>query len=116
MELDALIFDVDGTLAETEELHRRAFNAAFAEAGLGWLWSVGAYRDLLRTTGGKERIAVHAASIGLPLATQDIAALHARKTAIYADLVARGDLRPRPGVRGCPIRPTRIRWPVPAVR
>ena len=72
---------------------------AFAEAGLGWLWSVGAYRDLLRTTGGKERIAVHAASIGLPLATQDIAALHARKTAIYADLVARGDLRPRPGVR-----------------
>ncbi len=99
MSLQALIFDVDGTLAETEELHRRAFNTAFAEAGLGWVWSVADYGQLLRTTGGKERIAVHASVERLPLAPADIAALHARKTAIYTDLVARGELEARPGVR-----------------
>ena len=56
MNLQALIFDVDGTLAETEELHRRAFNEAFAEAGLDWSWDKALYRELLKTTGGKERI------------------------------------------------------------
>ena len=78
MSLDALIFDVDGTLAETEELHRRAFNIAFADVGLGWVWSEDDYRRLLATTGGKERIAVHASAERLPLAPADIAALHAR--------------------------------------
>jgi beta-phosphoglucomutase-like phosphatase (HAD superfamily) len=39
--IEALIFDVDGTLAETEELHRRAFNETFAANGLDWDWSVG---------------------------------------------------------------------------
>jgi len=52
--IKALIFDVDGTLAETEEAHRHAFNAAFAEAGLGWVWDVDLYRELHRITGGKE--------------------------------------------------------------
>lgn len=98
MSLDALIFDVDGTLAETEELHRRAFNIAFADVGLGWVWSEDDYRRLLATTGGKERIAVHAAAERLPLAPGDIAALHARKTAIYSDLVDGGALAARPGV------------------
>ena len=51
----AIIFDVDGTLAETEEGHRRAFNRAFAEAGLPWHWDQGRYRKLLAVTGGKER-------------------------------------------------------------
>jgi beta-phosphoglucomutase-like phosphatase (HAD superfamily) len=48
----ALIFDVDGTLAETEEAHRAAFNRAFAEACLDWHWTRDMYRDLLNTTGG----------------------------------------------------------------
>ena len=52
----AVILDVDGTLAETEGIHRRAFNAAFAESGLDWYWDHRTYRKLLRTTGGKERI------------------------------------------------------------
>ena len=56
MTLAALIFDVDGTLAETEEAHRHAFNLSFAEAGLGWHWDRDTYRRLLRTTGGKERM------------------------------------------------------------
>ena len=99
MSLEALIFDVDGTLAETEELHRRAFNAAFAEAGLDWVWSVGDYERLLRTTGGKERIAIHAAAVDAPLDPGTVAAIHARKTRIYAELVDGGALEPRPGVR-----------------
>ena len=52
----ALIFDVDGTLAETEELHRRAFNETFAYFDLGWEWSIPVYRNLLQIAGGKERI------------------------------------------------------------
>lgn len=55
--LQALIFDVDGTLAETErDGHRIAFNQAFAEAGLDWDWTPELYGELLKITGGKERI------------------------------------------------------------
>ena len=54
MALKALIFDCDGTLAETEEAHRTAFNLAFAGAGLDWHWSVERYHELLKVTGGKE--------------------------------------------------------------
>ena len=50
----AIIFDVDGTLAETEEAHRRAFNRAFAAAGLDWHWDQELYRELLAVTGGKD--------------------------------------------------------------
>ncbi len=56
-ELHALIFDVDGTLANTErDGHRVAFNRAFAEAGLDWHWSVSLYGEVLAVAGGKERI------------------------------------------------------------
>ena len=55
-QLQALLFDVDGTLADTEEVHRQAFNAAFSEAGLDWIWSHERYHELLSVTGGKERI------------------------------------------------------------
>ncbi|MFN3785977.1 MAG: HAD family hydrolase, partial [Thiothrix sp.] len=55
-QLKALLFDVDGTLADTErDGHRPAFNKAFREAGLDWDWSVELYADLLTVTGGKER-------------------------------------------------------------
>ena len=96
---EALIFDVDGTLAETEELHRRAFNETFAAAGLGWHWSRGDYRRLLKTTGGKERMVRHLQETGDP-AKPDIAALHRDKTARYAALVADGALALRPGIAG----------------
>lgn len=98
MALQALIFDVDGTLAETEELHRRAFNETFAAAGLGWHWSREDYRRLLRTTGGKERIARHVAEIGADPARLDIPALHRAKTDRYTALVAAGAIALRPGV------------------
>jgi beta-phosphoglucomutase-like phosphatase (HAD superfamily) len=54
--LKVLIFDVDGTLADTEDVHRAAFNAAFRDAGLGWRWSVAMYTRLLEVSGGKGRI------------------------------------------------------------
>ena len=59
MKLKALIFDVDGTLADTEDAHRCAFNAAFEEHGLDWNWSKPKYADLLLTAGGKERLAAY---------------------------------------------------------
>ncbi|MCK1301542.1 MULTISPECIES: HAD family hydrolase [unclassified Bradyrhizobium] len=96
----ALIFDVDGTLAETEELHRQAFNHAFARHGLDWQWDRGVYKDLLRVTGGKERIRAHheRLRIAAPLSDVDIAELHRIKTAHYAELVETGCCPLRPGV------------------
>ncbi len=100
MPLAALIFDVDGTLAETEEVHRQAFNASFARAGLGWHWDRDLYAKLLEVTGGKERIRhyidAHGGTPGLDAAA--IARLHADKTAEYAAVVASGAVALRPGV------------------
>jgi HAD superfamily hydrolase (TIGR01509 family) len=96
----ALIFDVDGTLAETEELHRQAFNHAFVRHGLGWHWDRAVYKDLLQVTGGKERIRAYheRRPIAPPLSDEDIAALHRIKTAHYAELVETGCCPLRPGV------------------
>ena len=101
--LEALIFDVDGTLADTErDGHRIAFNRAFAEAGLPWDWDEALYGELLEVTGGKERIRFfcerHAAGF-LQQADADarIRALHAAKTREYAALCAQG-IPLRPGV------------------
>jgi len=96
----ALILDVDGTLAETEELHRRAFNHAFARHGLDWHWDRAVYKELLRVTGGKERIRAHHSRqwIAPPLSDADIAELHRVKTAHYAELVETGCCPLRPGV------------------
>lgn len=106
--LQALIFDVDGTLSETEETHRAAFNQAFAEASLGWSWDQALYRKLLDVTGGKERIRYYmsdfdaqrtpAIPVDTAALTDWIAALHARKTAHYNEMVDAGSAGLRPGV------------------
>ncbi len=101
MPLKALIFDVDGTLAETEEAHRAAFNLTFEKWGLGWHWSRDAYRGLLKTTGGKERMRAFQNSLpheARRLNTDELARLHAEKTAAYGAILASGGLRLRPGV------------------
>lgn len=98
----ALIFDVDGTLAETEEAHRMSFNDAFAEAGLDWAWSHTDYQNLLRITGGKERMLHYIESWGAAPPPGErgeaIRALHSRKTELYAARVAAGDVPLRPGI------------------
>ena len=96
----ALIFDVDGTLAETEELHRQAFNHAFARYGLDWQWDRAVYKDLLRVTGGKERMRAYHGTLPIarPLSDEDISTLHRIKTAHYAELVETGCCPLRSGV------------------
>lgn len=98
--LQALIFDVDGTLADTEnEGHRVAFNLAFRESGLDWDWDPDLYGKLLQVTGGKERIAWYMARYRPGEAPAALAAqLHALKTAHYCGLVGAGKVRLRPGV------------------
>lgn len=99
--LRALIFDVDGTLADTENLgHRRAFNEAFKEQGFDDEWSEQQYHSLLKVAGGKERLKHYWQSIGRPEAedTSLIDRLHQCKTKIYARLVQAGEIKLRPGV------------------
>ncbi len=104
MALQALVFDVDGTLADTErDGHRPAFNAAFAEAGLDWHWDVDLYGTLLGVAGGKERIRFYCERydrefLSRPDASDVIASLHASKTRRYVAYAAAGRIRLRPGV------------------
>ena len=99
----ALIYDVDGTLAETEDWHRKAFNAAFAESGLDWTWDVALYAKLLAVAGGKERI-THFVSDFLPDWTKPAAfdefvkSLYALKTRHYGNFVREGRIALRPGI------------------
>ncbi len=103
--LQALIFDVDGTLADTEEAHRAAFNHAFAELGMDWRWDVPLYTALLDVSGGKERIRhywnqAHPDIRALDgQAVQDtIDQIHELKTAAYEQAVQDGAVALRPGV------------------
>ncbi|KAB1070932.1 HAD-IA family hydrolase [Methylobacterium planeticum] len=99
--LRALIFDVDGTLAETEDLHRQAFNGAFARLGLPWHWEPPVYADLLRVMGGKERLAhyIETRHAGeAPALLARLPEIHGLKTELYGDLVEGGALGLRPGI------------------
>jgi len=102
--LRALIWDVDGTLAETErDGHRVAFNKAFEEAGLPWRWDEEVYGQLLRVTGGKERIRHHWRQVdpeaaNQPDAADRVMALHSLKTEHYLKGLRDGAVTLRPGV------------------
>ena len=103
MKIKAIIFDVDGTLADTEEAHRQAFNGAFSEHGLDWHWSTADYARRLAVTGGKERLRAFVES--LPLSSDERAALETRIPAIhrtkserYARLVRMGRVPLRAGI------------------
>lgn len=105
--LDALIFDCDGVLAETErDAHRVAFNLAFSEQGLQVDWDPDLYGQLLKTGGGKERMTVYWDRIGWPSGFPShesqralVKQLHARKTQLFMDLVEQGNVPLRPGVQ-----------------
>lgn len=104
MALEAVIFDVDGTLADTErDGHRPAFNAAFAGAGLAWHWDEALYGELLAVTGGKERIAHYAlrhdpATFRRADFPALVVELHRAKTRAYTALASSGAIPLRPGV------------------
>lgn len=103
--LSALIFDVDGTLADTESAHRAAFNHAFSEVGRDWVWDEATYKKLLEISGGKERI-LHYWKQVQPDITQinssgvqdTVERMHALKTAAYEHAVQDGSVQLRPGV------------------
>jgi len=103
VKLKAIIFDVDGTLANTEEIHRQSFNEAFAEFGIKDTWSVEEYTRLLAISGGKERITAwlrsrDAGCSGDMDAREFALRIHQRKSGIYRDHLRAGHITPRPGV------------------
>jgi len=100
--LKGLMFDVDGTLANTEEAHRQAFNQVFSENGLKWHWSQSRYKELLRVSGGVERMLHYAEDENLTIPSDDAIAfvreLHRRKTTHYNQLLQSGEVKLRSGV------------------
>jgi HAD superfamily hydrolase (TIGR01509 family) len=100
-DLAALIFDVDGTLAETEELHREAFNRAFAGEGLPYRWDQTLYRSLLLVTGGRQRIGhffAQSTDLTEPQIAELAPRLHRAKNGHYAEVMADSPIELRPGV------------------
>ncbi|MFY9315518.1 MAG: HAD-IA family hydrolase [Burkholderiales bacterium] len=102
--LQALIFDVDGTLADTEEARRRSFNAAFLEHGLRWQWPAELYAQLLRVAGTVERLTHFVGTLDAAPAERVrllrlVPEVEGTATRIYQRLVARGECPLRPGVR-----------------
>ena len=103
MTLQALVFDVDGTIADTEEVHRQAFNAAFLAMDLWWNWSPAEYMELLKVSGGPERVAHYVAQLRVPEKERArlaglVPAIHRDKTRLYHELISGGRAPLRPGV------------------
>ena len=101
LDLAALIFDVDGTLAETEELHREAFNRAFAGEGLHYRWDQARYRSLLLVTGGRQRLEhffAQSTDLTEPQIAELAPRLHRAKNGHYAEVMADSPIELRPGV------------------
>jgi HAD superfamily hydrolase (TIGR01509 family) len=104
MTLEALVFDLDGTMADTEELHRQAFNAAFIRLELWWDWAPARYSELLGISSGVDRL--HGYVDALEAGPQERARLHAIvprihavKSEIYIELLRAGQPPLRPGVK-----------------
>lgn len=95
--MSTILFGSISTLADTSELQRRAFNDAFAAYGLDWEWSRDDYASMLESNGGAHRIEEYAASRGEDI---DAAAVHAKKSAIFQEMLATSSISPRPGVVG----------------
>ena len=100
--LEAVLFDVDGTLVDSErDGHRVAFNRAFEEAGLPDRWDVERYGELLAVTGGDRRIKAYYEQRGVSEEESSELArrLHPRKTELFTEMARNGEIAPRPGVR-----------------
>lgn len=102
-QLEAIIFDVDGTLADTEDFHRQAFNRAFKEFDLDWDWTPKLYEELLGISGGYERITHYGASLAVGFRDPEefsnfVRDLHQAKSKIYAGMLTAGEVPLRIGV------------------
>ena len=95
MNYKVILFGSIGTLLETSELQRTAFNQAFSENGLDWNWNQAQYQNLLKKSGGRQRIEDYAAQQGVEV---DAKKLHDKKTKIFDDLMVSGNVLLRPGV------------------
>ncbi|MEJ2861257.1 HAD-IA family hydrolase [Actinomycetospora flava] len=96
---EAVVFDVDGTLADTErDGHRIAFNDAFAAHRLDLCWDVDRYGELLTITGGRRRVAAALRERGVEDPDAVATAVHRTKTALFTEVVRRGEIGPRPGL------------------
>ncbi|MBE9221076.1 HAD-IA family hydrolase [Cyanobacterium stanieri LEGE 03274] len=104
MKLKALIFDVDGTIAETEKNgHRVAFNLAFDELNLPWQWDIDFYGKLLKIGGGKERFTYYLnnyqTDFQLPTSLDEfVLNVHKIKNQYYGQLVQDKTIKLRTGV------------------
>lgn len=101
--IQALIFDIDGTMADTEEAHRVAFNLAFERSRLDWRWEPAEYRELLKVHGGKERLIHYIDALAVDdderaRLLQSVPRIHAEKTRFYSSVVRDGAVPLRPGV------------------
>jgi HAD superfamily hydrolase (TIGR01509 family) len=102
MKTRALIFDVDGTLVDTEELHRKAFNQVFVNYNLAWEWTPELYIDLLHHSGGVDRLFAYVQRSGMTASekaylTEIVPMLHREKTQLYTELVHDTALKARTG-------------------
>ena len=103
MELSAVFFDVDGTIAETEEYHRKSFNESFKEFSLDWFWDEAIYKELINIGGGKERIMFHLKKAWPEMLeyknlSNYIDSIHKIKNEIYEDYINDSQITARPGV------------------
>ncbi len=97
--LQAVFWDVDGTLADTElNGHRPAFNQAFSDCGLDWYWNEGLYSELLRIPGGRQRIQCYAEQVGAPIDQALLDRLRRSKQQHYLKIASSGTVTLRPGV------------------
>lgn len=95
----ALIFDVDGTMADTErDGHRVAYNNTFKDFGLDWFWSVEEYGELLAVTGGKERMRFYLGRLDRSVDNELIKRIYAAKSTRFQQMIHAGELKLRPGV------------------
>ncbi|MDO8412262.1 MAG: HAD hydrolase-like protein, partial [Gallionellaceae bacterium] len=104
MNIKAIIFDVDGTLADTEDAHRISFNQAFTKSHLDWNWDVALYDKLLKITGGKERIKHYVANyqtnFNRPADYEEfVKNLHLLKTRHYTAMLREGQIPLRPNIK-----------------
>ena len=101
IELKAIIFDMDGTLADTEELHRQAFNLAFEEYGCPLNWSRREYKQLLSISGGKERIyhCLRRPGMADDELHRTTNTIHQRKSVLYRQILVESNIKLRPGIR-----------------